>query len=83
MESSGDLSHLTELEGKGMLRKLVELLSLFAASKEFVNKTDHFYFEATRGSAGKGVVKSQLHFKSGESASLALLNFLFDAKYIR
>jgi hypothetical protein len=82
-ECSGDLKALTQIDGNGMMRKLVELLSMYSASKGLLNKVEDFDFTAMRQNDGKAEIRGILLFKSDESASLALLNFLFDAKYIR
>jgi len=83
MHVKGNPKNMTALKGEGMMRKLVELLSLYSASKSFTESMESIDYEINRINEETASVKGKLVFADETSAHLALLHFLLQSKLIR
>lgn len=83
MQVKGNPKNLTALKGEGMMRKLVELLSLYAASKTFTDSLEAVNYEVIRSKNEEAIINGKLSFKDENSAHLSILRFFLQAKLIR
>lgn len=80
---NGNPKHLTELQGNGMMRKLAELVSLFAASKKLSNSIEDLSLLVKQvKNSKKYELTGQIEFKNDKSAQLALIEFLLESKLL-
>ena len=83
-ELSGNPMYLTELQGNGMMRKLAELVSLFAASKKLSNSIEDINLVVNRAKKGDSYeLTGRIEFENDKSAQLALIEFLLESKLLR
>lgn len=81
-EIDGKLQYLTALQGDGMMRKFVELLSLYSASKNFTNSTESIHYRIMRNSEDSGTIDGKIIFKNERTVHMSLIHFLLQSKLI-
>ena len=76
LTANGNLSYLTKVEGTGMMKKLIELLSVYNAGKEFVNNTESFDVLIKEETEGKAKVVGNINFKEDKRPTNELIRLL-------
>jgi len=69
----GALSTLTDVQGQGIVRRFLEIVSAFTASRTFAQNTDDFQMTVKMSKKGEATIKGSLLMKEGHFATLELL----------
>lgn len=83
LELSGSLSHLTQFYGEGIMRKFLEIIPIYSASKELASKIDEVDFKISKISPDKGKVNGEILFKKENYALNALIHFAIDGHLLK
>ena len=68
----GDPSHLTEVNGEGIVRRFISIIPLFHASESFANSIQSIELTTTKNNTFSGEMK----FKSGKKSMNELIRFV-------
>lgn len=71
----GDLSTLTNVQGKGIVRRFLEIMSSFTSSRTFTENTDGFELMVKMKDKNSATIKGLLQMKEGRFAILELLRW--------
>lgn len=80
--ANGDLASLTKVEGEGIMRKFLELLSIYNAGKEFVTNTKNFSFSIRQTDEGKATVNGAINFREGKRPTNEIIRLLLKGDLI-
>ena len=81
--AQGDLSALTSVESKGMIRQLLELISIYSAGKNFAASTEKFFVSVTQKAEGKAEIKGSLELKEGHYPTSEIIKLLLNGQLIQ
>lgn len=76
LKAVGDLTALTKVEGTGMMKKLLELLSIYKAGKDFLNSTNGFDIKIEEIENGKARVNGSIHFVDNKRPTNEVIRLL-------
>lgn len=83
VEVSGSLEPLTLITGTGIMKKFIEIISIFSASKGLSEKIDEIDFRMIRGEKDIVKLKGELKFKEGYHPLNSILKFGLEGQLIK
>ncbi len=72
----GKPSRLTKLEGKGLIRRFINIIPLFHASEILTNSIDEVLIESSANLSGNNVLVGGIKFKKGKKSMNELMRFV-------
>lgn len=79
-QCKGDLGTLTDVKGRGIVRRFLEIVSAFTASRTFADNTDAFELTVKANNKGLATIKGSLQMKEGHFATLELLRLALSSE---
>ncbi|OFZ62677.1 MAG: hypothetical protein A3D92_10190 [Bacteroidetes bacterium RIFCSPHIGHO2_02_FULL_44_7] len=80
LQCRGDLSTLTDVQGRGIVRRFLEIVSAFTASRTFTQNTDDFQLTVKMTKKDEATIKGSLLMKEGHFATLELLRLVLTSE---
>jgi len=81
--AKGDLSVFTKVEGTGMIRRFLEILSIYSAGRDFTERTKNFDLTILKTANGKGIISGEIQFKDGRYATNEVIKLLLNGKLLQ
>ena len=83
VEVSGSLEPLTLITGTGIMKKFIEIISIFSASKDLSGKIDEIDLSIKKGSENTVQLEGELIFKKGFYPLNSILKFALEGQLIK
>ena len=81
--AKGDLSVFTKVKGTGMIRRFLEILSIYSAGRDFTESTKNFDLTILKSADGKGTISGEIQFKDGHYATNEVIKLLLNGNLLQ
>ena len=83
LDCSGSLTHLTRFYGEGIMRKFLEIIPLYSASRDLASKIESVEIKIKTTKGNKGNLHGEIIFNDESYALNALIHFAIDGHIIK